>query len=161
MNKENGSLKQSLDATNASSNSPRDESSKSSPNGTNEVKVIIGMQMENYELDTYKKDWSMDYYMWCCRAGVWFLVVCVSELSHFCQWHHNVIPVPDFSSMSHAAWKEVERYLRLLIEVKFHRINGFFLINKDDFWLLIHGLVIGLYFCSCYVELQLARLFSL
>lgn len=51
LSKENGSLKQSLDATNTSTNSPKAESSKSPVNGTNEMKVIIGMRMKNHELD--------------------------------------------------------------------------------------------------------------
>ncbi|XP_022959209.1 golgin candidate 3-like isoform X2 [Cucurbita moschata] len=38
LNKENGSLKQSLEGTNTSTNSPRAESSKSPSNGTNEMK---------------------------------------------------------------------------------------------------------------------------
>lgn len=44
LNKENGSLKQGLDATNAATNSSRDESSRSLANGINEVKVLIAMQ---------------------------------------------------------------------------------------------------------------------
>ena len=78
LNKENGWLKQNLDAT----NSPRDESSKSSANGTNDVKVVIGMLMKNYEQLLPKIMSLIDCYIY--WAVFDFVVVCVRN-THFFQ----------------------------------------------------------------------------